>query len=73
MLQIVKVTMDDVDMDNFVFCLAHKRVVSKLQKDMLDLVSGRHTKFGMINQLSHLIRTNVVFIYIKTPNHISMF
>ncbi|ESO06377.1 hypothetical protein HELRODRAFT_64064 [Helobdella robusta] len=33
----VKVIMDDSDMDNFVFCLSHKRSITKLQKDHADL------------------------------------
>lgn len=37
-LQIVKITMDEAEMDSFVFCLAHKRVMTKMLKDMLDLV-----------------------------------
>ena len=34
---IVKVTMDENEMDSYVLCLAKKRIVNKLQKEMYDL------------------------------------
>ncbi len=37
-LQIVKVTLDETEMDTFVFFLANKKVCSKMHKEMLDLV-----------------------------------
>ena len=36
--QIVKVEVDEADMDTFVLCLANKKVCGKMQKDMADLV-----------------------------------
>ena len=38
-MQIVKVTLDESEMDSFVFFLANKKVMSKMHKEMLDLVS----------------------------------
>ena len=35
----IKVTMDDTEMDSFVMCLANRKVCGKMQKDMSDLVS----------------------------------
>ena len=34
----IKVVMDDIDMDSFVFCLANKKCITRLQKDHSDLV-----------------------------------
>lgn len=34
---IIKVELDDSDMDSFVFCLANKKVINKMQKDLNDL------------------------------------
>ena len=41
--QIVKMTLDDSreSMDNFVFCLANRKVITRMQKDVQDLVGGR--------------------------------
>ena len=39
LLQVVKVTLDEGEMDTYVFCIANKKVGSKMQKDMNDLVS----------------------------------
>ena len=39
MLQIIKVELEEADMDSFVFCLANKKVIGKMQKDLNDLVS----------------------------------
>lgn len=36
--QIIKVTLEPEEFDSFVFCLAHKRICSTLQKDHQDLV-----------------------------------
>ena len=35
---IVKLTLEPTEIDTFVFCLANKKVINKLQKDMVDLV-----------------------------------
>ena len=38
-LQIVKITLDDHEMDNFVLCVANRKSCAKLAKDMNDLVN----------------------------------
>ena len=43
-LQIVKVTLDDTEMDSFVFFLANKKICSKMHKEMLDLVSFHNNR-----------------------------
>ena len=43
-LQIVKVTLDDTEMDSFVFFLANKKICSKMHKEMLDLASFHNNR-----------------------------
>lgn len=37
--QVIRVTMEKDDMDNYIFCLAQKKAATRLHKDMNDLVS----------------------------------
>jgi len=40
--QQIKVTLNDDDMDTFVFAVGTKKAMAKLQKDMQDLVNHHH-------------------------------
>ncbi len=53
-LQLITVDMDKASMDKFVFAIAHKKVASKLHKDMLDLVcifNVSHFRYVMLVDL----------------------
>ena len=36
----IRITMDETDMDSFIFAVGEKKAVGRLQKDMNDMVRG---------------------------------
>ena len=51
----MKVTLDETEMDSFVFFLANKKICSKMHKEMLDLVSLKYTLIVILKYCKTLL------------------
>ena len=64
-MQVVKITLDEGEMDSYVFLLANKKVGAKMQKDMNDLVSFALIDFESAISYSWVhIYVAVVFLWV---------